>query len=186
MGLIEDLAAAPFPQALADFARLDPDAALEVVSAPGPYMREAFSSGRIHIALCDPSYLPGLPPVLFSPPCRWRTPVLDALEANGRPWRVVFESTSLAAVQAAVRAGLGAAALLPACVEPGTAAYGGRQNSLTSNWVSFGEQERKAIRSSTRSKTYLDVWPDQSRGPAAHAVTAPAAQQPGAVPAGRL
>ncbi|MEU4353437.1 LysR substrate-binding domain-containing protein [Streptomyces virginiae] len=63
--------------------------------------------------------------MLFSPPCRWRTPVLYALEANGRPWRVVFESTSLAAVQAAVRAGLGAAALPPACVEPGTAAYGG-------------------------------------------------------------
>ncbi|MDX3536152.1 LysR substrate-binding domain-containing protein [Streptomyces sp. MB09-01] len=63
--------------------------------------------------------------MLFSPPCRWRTPVLDALEANGRKWRVVFESTSLAAVQAAVRAGLGAEALLPACVEPGTAAYGG-------------------------------------------------------------
>ncbi|MEU6900324.1 LysR family transcriptional regulator [Streptomyces virginiae] len=149
VGLIEDLAAAPFPQAAADFARLNPEATLEVVSAPGPYMREAFSSGRIHIALCDPSYLPGLPRwtirlplrwavgpgldpgaaplplVLFSLPCRWRTPVLDALEANGRTWRVVFESTSLAAVQAAVRAGLGAAALLPACVEHGTAAYGG-------------------------------------------------------------
>ncbi len=121
---------------------------IEVVSAPGPAMREAFTAGRLHLALCDPSYLPEpprwtvrlpliwacrpdielrrdpLPLVLFSQPCQWRAPVLDSLEAAGRAWRIVFESTSLAGVQAAVRAGLGVAALLPANIDPGTTAAG--------------------------------------------------------------
>ncbi|MFI2200516.1 LysR substrate-binding domain-containing protein [Streptomyces sp. NPDC020192] len=43
---------------------------------------------------------------------------------GGRRWHTTFESTSLPGVRAAVRAGLGAAALLPATVEPGTAARG--------------------------------------------------------------
>ena len=142
VGLIEDLAAARLPQTLADFARLHPGATLEVMSIPGPAMRRAFDSGRIQIALCDTAYLPEpprwsvrlplvwaigpgvdtyadpLPLVLFSQPCRWRAPLLEALDAAGRRWRVVFESTSLAGVQGAVRAGLGIGALLPANLEP--------------------------------------------------------------------
>jgi DNA-binding transcriptional LysR family regulator len=138
VGLIEDLTAAYLPQALADFTRLHPDATLELINAPGPQMRELFDLGRVHIALCDPEYFaqaprwsvrlplawtvgPGfdphadpLPLVLFSQPCRWRDPVLAALNAAGRNWRIAFESTGLAGIQAAVRAGLGAAALLPA------------------------------------------------------------------------
>ncbi|MFI5689104.1 LysR family transcriptional regulator [Streptomyces sp. NPDC051636] len=148
VGLIEDLTAAPLPQALADFTRMSPEATLELISAPGPALQEALTARRIHLALCDPSYLaepprwtarlpliwavgPGIDPsldplplVLFSQPCRWRVPVLDALEAAERGWRIAFESTSLAGVQAAVRAGLGVAALLPANVEPGTTARG--------------------------------------------------------------
>ena len=148
VGLIEDLAGAPLPQALADFARMHPGATLELVSAPGPAMREAFDGGRLQVALCDPAdfsepprwtvRLPltwvaskavdlradPLPLVLFSQPCRWRAPLLAALDAADRPWRVAFESTNLAGVQAAVRAGLGVAALLPANVEPGTAVDG--------------------------------------------------------------
>lgn len=148
VGLIEDLAAAPLSQALADFGRIHPGATLELVSVPGPAMRGAFTTGRVHLALCDPSYLPEpprwtvrlplawaagpgidvdidpLPLVLFSQPCRWRPPLLNALEAAGRTWRIAFESTSLAGVKAAVRAGLGVAALLPANLDPSTAVAG--------------------------------------------------------------
>jgi DNA-binding transcriptional LysR family regulator len=144
VGLVEDLVAARLPQLLADFARLHPRATLEVVVASGPAMRRAFEQGRVQIALCDTSYLPEpprwslhlplvwavgpgvdlredpLPLVLFSQPCRWRASVLESLDAAGRPWRVAFESTSLAGVQAAVRAGLGAAPILPANLESGS------------------------------------------------------------------
>jgi DNA-binding transcriptional LysR family regulator len=43
------------------------------------------------------------------------------LAAAGHAWRPAFEASSLAAVQAAVQAGLGVAALLPGTVPPGTA-----------------------------------------------------------------
>lgn len=143
VGLIEDLATVHLPQALADFTRLHPDATLEVITAPGPIMAEMFDSGRVHLALCDPEYLPepprwsvrlplawaagpGFDPhadplslVLFSQPCRWRTPMLAALDAADRDWRVVFESTGLTGILAAVRAGLGVAALLPANIDTG-------------------------------------------------------------------
>ncbi|GAA1897193.1 LysR family transcriptional regulator [Asanoa iriomotensis] len=148
IGLTEDLAAAGLPQALADFARMHPGATLEIVTGPGPAVREAFDSGRVQLALTDPADLAEpprwtvrrpltwvahksvdltadpLPLVLFSEPGGWRAPLLAALDAADRPWRVAFESTSLAGVQAAVRAGLGVAALLPANVEPGTAVDG--------------------------------------------------------------
>lgn len=146
VGLVEDLAAARLPQLLADFARLHPKATMEVVVASGPSMRQLFEQGRIQIALCDASYMPEpprwslhlplawavgpgidiaadpLPLVLFSSPCHWRTSILEALTAAGRRWHIAFESNSLAGVQSAVRAGLGAAAMLPANLDPDLAA----------------------------------------------------------------
>lgn len=148
VGLLEDLTTPSLSQSLAEFSRMHPGATLELVSLPGPAMREAFTSGRLHLALCDPAYLPEpprwtarmplawaagpgldpaadpLPLALFSQPCHWRQPVLRALDEAGRRWRVAFESTSLAGIQAAVRAGLGASALFPANLQPGTAADG--------------------------------------------------------------
>ncbi|MGW1965150.1 LysR family transcriptional regulator [Streptomyces sp. NPDC001935] len=148
VGLMEDFVTPSLVEALGDFSVLHPDATLELVTGPGPLMKQALAEGRVQLALCDPFHLaepprwtvrlpltwsaaPGLdrdqdplPLVLFSQPCRWRAPVLDTLQGAGRRWRIVFESTAMSGVQAAVRAGLGATALLPANVEPGTAVEG--------------------------------------------------------------
>ncbi|EDY56646.1 MULTISPECIES: LysR family transcriptional regulator [Streptomyces] len=145
VGLMEDFVTPSLVEALSDFSGLHPGAKLELVTGSGPLMKQSLAEGRIQLALCDPFYLAEaprwtarlplawsaartldlrqdpLPLVLFSQPCRWRIPVFDALEAAGIRWDVVFESTALGAVQAAARAGLGATALLPANVEPGTA-----------------------------------------------------------------
>jgi DNA-binding transcriptional LysR family regulator len=59
---------------------------------------------------------------MFSQPCRWRAPVLAALDRADRRWQIIFESTSLTGIQAAVRAGLGVAALLPVSIEIGMTA----------------------------------------------------------------
>lgn len=147
IGLLEDLAASQLPQALADLARLHPGATLEVLSLSGTAMREAYDAGRVHLVLDEVPDLPGsprwtvrrplvwaigpgvdvaadpLPVVLFSNTCAWRTSVLETLERVDRPWRVAFESNSLVGVLAAVRAGLGVAALMPTNLEPAMACH---------------------------------------------------------------
>ncbi|MFI2780810.1 LysR family transcriptional regulator [Streptomyces sp. ALB3] len=147
VGLLEDLAASKLPQALADLARLHPGATLEVLSLSHAAMREAYDTGRVQLVLDEVPGVPGpprwtvrrplvwaigqgvevasdpLPVVLFSGTCSWRTSVLETLEGADRPWRVAFESNSLVGVLAAVRAGLGVAALMPANLEPAMACH---------------------------------------------------------------
>src|SRR5215475_9081614 len=142
VGLLEDLAEAQLPQALADLAGLHPGATLEVLSLCTSAMREAYDAGRVQLVLDEAAALPGLPRwtvrrplvwavgpgvdvaadplpvVLFSNPCFWRTSVLETLERANRRWRVTFESNSLLGVLAAVRAGLGVTALMPTNLEP--------------------------------------------------------------------
>ncbi|GII76850.1 LysR family transcriptional regulator [Sphaerisporangium rufum] len=147
VGLLEDLAASRLSQALADLARLHPGATLEVLSLSGAAMREAYDTGRVQLVLDAVPDIPGpprwtvrrpltwaigqemdvatdpLPVVLFSSTCSWRTAVLEAMERAGRSWRVAFESNSLIGVLAAVRAGLGVAALMPENLEPAMARH---------------------------------------------------------------
>jgi DNA-binding transcriptional LysR family regulator len=147
VGLLEDLAASQLPQALADLARLNPGATLEVLSLSNAAMREAYDAGRVQLVLDEVLNVPGplrwtvrrplvwavgqgvdiaadpLPVVLFSGTCTWRTSVLEALEHADRRWRVAFESNSLAGVLAGLRTGLGVAALMPANLEPAMACH---------------------------------------------------------------
>jgi DNA-binding transcriptional LysR family regulator len=147
VGLLEDLAASQLPQALADLARLHPGATLEVLTVSTAAMREAYDAGRVQLVLDAVPDVPGpprwtvrrplvwaigqgvdvaadpLPVVLFSNPCFWRTSVLETLERADRRWRMAFESNSLVGVLAAVRAGLGVAALMPANLEPAMACH---------------------------------------------------------------
>ncbi|MFI6395008.1 LysR family transcriptional regulator [Nonomuraea sp. NPDC050540] len=147
VGLLEDLAVSRLPQALADLARLHPEATLEVLVLSDAAMRQAYDTGRVQLVLDEVPDLPWpprwtvrlplvwavgpgvavdadpLPVVLFSNTCAWRTAVLEAMEGSGRRWRVAFESNSLAGVLAALRAGLGVAALMPANLEPAMACH---------------------------------------------------------------
>lgn len=147
IGLLEDLAAYQLPQAFADLAGLHPDVTLEVLSLSTAEMRQAYDARRVQLVLDAVGDLPGppcwtvrrplvwaigqgvdvtadpLPVVLFSNPCFWRTSLLESLERADRRWRVAFESNSLAGVLAALRAGLGVAALMPANLEPAMAGH---------------------------------------------------------------
>jgi DNA-binding transcriptional LysR family regulator len=60
-----------------------------------------------------------LPLVLAPVPDIYRKRALAALDAAGRPWRIVYTSPSLAGLQAAVKAELGVAALSKEMVPPG-------------------------------------------------------------------
>jgi DNA-binding transcriptional LysR family regulator len=143
VGVIEDFMGTALPAVFADFGHLHPETTLEVVSLLGAETQPALDGGRIQLALCDAEFLEGalrwskhvpmlwaagenfdlsmdpLPLVMFSLPCRWRGLVQSALSAVGKSSRIVFESGSLTAVQAAVRAGLGVTTLLPTAMVQG-------------------------------------------------------------------
>jgi len=60
-----------------------------------------------------------IPLALFQPGCRFRQRAIDALAAAGRPYRLALTSVSLAAIEAAVRAGLAVTVLPRSNVTPG-------------------------------------------------------------------
>ncbi|WP_214319149.1 LysR family transcriptional regulator [Nonomuraea sediminis] len=145
IGLLEDLAITTFPAALADFAALHPRVELEVIVSSAASLRRLADRGRLDLVFGDPAAMPEaslrwqrrvplawacapgvdlaadpLPLVVFSQPCRWRQPLLDAVGRHRRAWRIAFQSTSVYAVQAAVTAGIGLGALLVDNVPRGT------------------------------------------------------------------
>jgi DNA-binding transcriptional LysR family regulator len=145
IALLEDIAPVTLPGVLVDFAAVHPQVELEVLLDSAQALAERSAAGGLDMTVGDASIMDAaavrwrttaplvwtavhgfdvtqepLPLVLFSLPCRWRRPILDALARHGRRWRVAFQSTSLVAVQAAVSAGLGVAALLPINVPAGS------------------------------------------------------------------
>jgi DNA-binding transcriptional LysR family regulator len=143
VGVLEDFTGTALPAVFADFARMHPETTLELLSLFSIDTQTALDDGRIQLALCDAAFLrrplrwsrpmkllwaaaedfdaslDPIPLVVFSEPCSWRSLMLAGLRSVGRSCRIAFESGSLTAVQAAVRAGLGVTALLPTSLGPG-------------------------------------------------------------------
>jgi DNA-binding transcriptional LysR family regulator len=67
-----------------------------------------------------------LPLILFSAPCGLRKTALEILEKAGRPWQIVYSSTSLASIQSAVEADLGISILGRSSLLPGMKAIKSR------------------------------------------------------------
>ncbi len=143
IGMLEDFTGTALPAAFADFGRMHPDTTLELVSLTSRETQTVLDAGRIQLALCDAAFLRAplrwhtrlpllwaaaegfdvktapLPLVIFSEPCHWRRMIVAALHAAGIAYRIAFESGSLTAIHAAVRAGLGVTVLLPTSMAPG-------------------------------------------------------------------
>ena len=135
IGLVEDLVSNHFTRVLADFACVHPGLSLRVEVANKQSLFAAFERGELDVLVSMPiANAPApiqefsfplywfaahgfehqgesLPLVIFSQPCSWRNRILEALNREGIPWHIVFESSSLAALQAATEAGLGVVAL---------------------------------------------------------------------------
>ncbi len=148
IGLLEDTVGWGLATVLAEFAAIRPSLELRVVTGVSPRLGEAYAAGELDLLIADTGEMPmleerprnvwrcplvwagapdwpnrgePLPLVMFSAPCQWRDRMLTALDGAGIAWRIVFESSSLQAVQAALRAGLGVVALLPDTIPAGVA-----------------------------------------------------------------
>jgi DNA-binding transcriptional LysR family regulator len=153
LGTPEDFATLHLPDILARFARSHPRIALEVNCDFTVNLLDGFSRGEYDLILFKREPLgpaggiavwrealvwAATPRLVLDPaeplrlvlapvPDIYRKRALAALDAIGRPWRIVYTSPSLAGLQAAVRAGLGATVLPREMVPAGLATLGPEQ-----------------------------------------------------------
>nr|WP_298689915.1 LysR substrate-binding domain-containing protein [uncultured Dongia sp.] len=132
LGLVQDFAESWLPLLLGRFARAHPQIRVDVQVDRGVNLAEAVEKGELDLALCWGDYpsprrrkvaeIPlrwigssdfrlvrgePVPLLAFKQPCTFRTRAIEALDAAGMPWRIAFNSPSLAGLYAAVEAGLG-------------------------------------------------------------------------------
>lgn len=143
MGFLHDVLEIVLAEALAEFIATHPRVRLEVVVDRSRALIDAVESGTLDqaIAFEHETRLQGelimlvpnvwiglrpglasarrpLPLVLLDEPCSFRRAALSALDDAGIPWQVVLTSPSLAAVRAAVLAGLGITVRTPHLLGP--------------------------------------------------------------------
>lgn len=128
IGFVQDFAETLLSGVLARFARLNPDTQLQVRVGGTAELLDLMQADQMDVLLCmgaqdDPAAVRTapirwlgneslveqevLPLAVLERPCRFRDAALAALEQAGRPYRIVLETPSLAALRAAVNSGLG-------------------------------------------------------------------------------
>lgn len=144
LGAPEDFATSHLPNVLARFSRSHPRVALEVTCELTLELLQRFQAGGLDLALVkrepmghlggmrvwrEPlvwvaasravTEVPDALPLVVSPrPCVYRKRATDALDSQGRAWRIAYTCGSLTGNHAAVRAGLGVTVLPKAMVPP--------------------------------------------------------------------
>lgn len=128
VGLVQDFAETLLSGVLAQFAQLNPDVQLQVRVGGTHDLLAELAADRLDIVLGmgaaddvaairvapmvwlgegDLARCDVLPVAVLEKPCRFREAALAALDAAGRPYRIVLETPSLSVLRAAVVAGLG-------------------------------------------------------------------------------
>ena len=143
LGVPEDFAAGAMTAVLAAFARQYPEVRLEVQSDLSHALWQAFEAGELDLALIKQGRGQGEPIARWREPLAWvdsrdwpagerdpvplvvfpseglyRRQITDALDARGIPWRIAYESASLASLQGAVSAGIGVSLLPTRLLQP--------------------------------------------------------------------
>jgi DNA-binding transcriptional LysR family regulator len=127
VGLVQDFAETLLSGVLSRFAQLNPDTQLQVRVGGSQELLDLLTSDRLDVVLCmgsaeDPAAIRTAPTVwlgdddllsqqvlpvaVLERPCRFRDALIAALDAAGRPYRVVLETPSLSVLRAAVNSGL--------------------------------------------------------------------------------
>lgn len=145
LGVPDDYADRYLPEILARFARSNPAAEVTVVCEPTPNLVDRLKQGELDLAIIthvekkhDPAEIvrveqllwvtsarhrtheeTPLPLALGRPTCSWRQSATEALERQGRAFRVLYNSWNSTAVGAAVTAGLAVTVLPESAVRAG-------------------------------------------------------------------
>lgn len=151
VGVLEEVALGPLVELLTKFGRLCTKIQLELQVATSRELAGRIRDHSLGLAVANSAYANGnivslwqepyvwaahaayafheedVLPLVLTPeeaPCAIRDDALAALRRNGRRWHVVFSSVSLAAEQAAIRAGLGIGLIARSAVTPEMRTYG--------------------------------------------------------------
>jgi len=149
LGLPDDHGRERLAQIVARFAQAQPQVELEVTCALSTGFPDALRKGTLDLAIYevegvaageellteDPTCWVAadraavtaaapLPVALFDQACWWRDAAIAALEARGRPYRVVYSSQSVSGVVAAVEAGIAVGLLGRSSLHPGLTVLG--------------------------------------------------------------
>src|SRR5919205_507987 len=144
LGLPDDYAECYLPEILARFSRSNPRAEVTVVCEPTPNLLDRVQHGDLDLAIIThvdrrgPSEIvrveqllwvtsarhavheqSPVPLALGRPTCDWRHSATGALEAAGRPFRILYVSWHSTAVGAAVMAGLAVSVLPESAIRSG-------------------------------------------------------------------
>lgn len=144
IGMPDDYAERFLPEIMGRFSRSNPRVEMSVVCEPTVNLAELVRRGQLDIAVvtkCDDVQSAEivrtepllwvtsanhaiheehvLPTAFGRPTCAWRSQATAALEAMGRPYRVLFTSWSATVILAAVQAGLAVSALAECALRPG-------------------------------------------------------------------
>jgi DNA-binding transcriptional LysR family regulator len=148
-GASEDFVVGPLPEILRGFRRTHPLVDLELTVALSGLLHEKLRAGELDLVLCkrrpgedtgnplwtDPLVWVGregfeldplapVPVIAYPPPSITRARALDALQGNGKPWRIVCTSGSLNGLRAAALAGLGVTVFARSLVPDGLVELG--------------------------------------------------------------
>jgi DNA-binding transcriptional LysR family regulator len=144
LGIPEDFAAYRLSELLAGFARARPGLRLDIRAAQSIHLRRDLERGELDLAIVKrvagekgglsawPEQVhwvtsqthpvdlacASLPLVGFHAGCLYRASAIHALETAGRAWHMVYVSSNLTGIQAAVAAGLGVSILSDMSIEP--------------------------------------------------------------------
>lgn len=149
VGIPNDFAVSFLPRVLSDFMALEPGVSVEVRCEISVTLLRELQEGKLDLAIAmsaEPAaptaarvwaerlaWVAGrdtapmgkpLPLVAYPDGCTYRTRMTQALSKAGIPWRIACTSSSLAALQAAVSAGLGLTVLSRHTIPPGLAILG--------------------------------------------------------------
>jgi DNA-binding transcriptional LysR family regulator len=143
IGLAEDVATNTLVGTLADLRAIYPTLALSVAVEPAIALAAAMHSGELDLMIGDPTQLGGLPRrmtsrrliwiagprfdartrplplIIFEPPCQWSRRIVEVLSAAAIETETAFASSSISAITAASRAGLGLTVAMPHSVPTG-------------------------------------------------------------------
>ena len=144
LGVPDDYADRYLPDIMARFSRAYPGVELTVLCEPSPDLIDRVDANDLDLAIvtnCElkraaeifrrerllwvtsnrhPTHLEGrVPLALGRPNCLWRHTAIDRLEAAERPYRLLYSSSNVGAVAAAVLAGLAVSVLPESGLRPG-------------------------------------------------------------------